>query len=154
MVDSIEFRSTDWNSAIDLSECIIKNDERAISLPDTLYSEMINFAKDQDDSSEMITIVEGNEDGNIYIIDFTRDPHNYGVFIAFKNGFRHIYLTTGISATDYLIELIYKRALRTNDIKTTGNLYKSASAVSDYLDADIRYPDVGIVRTRVEEDVE
>jgi hypothetical protein len=151
MVDSIEFRSTDWESIMDLSETIIESDERMISLPDDLYSEMVTFAENQEDSSDMITIIEGNKHEDIYVVDFTQDPHNHGVFIIFERTFRHVYLTTGIAANQYLIELFYKGAV---NVKTAGRLYTSASAVSSYIDADIQYPDIGKVRTRCERDLE
>jgi hypothetical protein len=137
---------------MDLSCTIIQNDERVISMPESLYSEMISFAEKQDDSNEMITIIKGNEYGDIYIVDFVAEPHNYGVFIAFGGDLKQIYLTTGISATQYLIELKYKGAI--SQIRTTGTLFLYAVAVSDYIDADIVYPDIDMIRTRVEQDLE
>lgn len=151
MVDSIEFRSIDWDDVIELTGAIIQNDEQAIELPMSFYWGMVRFAESQEENNSMITILDGNEKSDIYIVDFPSDPHNYGVFIGYESTQPQFYLTTGIAATKYLIELCYKGAI---NAKSAGRLLVQAQGASAYIDADIEYPDIGAVRTRMKQDLE
>lgn len=154
MADSIQFTSSDSDSVIGLTKSITWNDDRFVELPETFCPDIRTFAENQEDSNEMITIIEADEYTDIYIVDFCEDPHNHSVIIAFDDDMRHVYLATGISATEYLIELNYKRPDGRIIYKTTGRLYQHVYGVINYIDADIEYPETGKVSTRVEKDLE
>lgn len=153
MVDSIEFRSGDFDSITRLVNAVLSEDERAIEIPNSAHSELRGFfdrmLNSQSENKKYVLSLSTSENDTIYILNFiTANLDNYGVFVFFEEPIEGVYLTTGGSAIDFVIESIYK--LPNLSREGESEIYSRAVGAATYLEADMEYPDAGVKIERAE----
>lgn len=157
MVDSIEFRSGDYETVTGLAGDIMSEDERAIEVPSSarkaihgFFRKMMNSVED----GEQFVLSLGKEEGDtVYIVNLsTADYEDYGTFVYFDDHMKGIYFTTGGSAIDLVIELQFK--LSGMRMEGKSRIYSRATGASDYIEADMEFPDTGFKSTRTQVDLD
>lgn len=156
MVDSVEFRSGEFEKAAELGSKIMAEDDRAISIPQSAHTELtgsfdklLNYSHDS--AKHVLSLNTGQED-TIYILSHnTIHFENYGTFVFFEEPIHGIYFTTGGSAIDLVIELIFK--LTGLHHEGESEIYTLAAGAADYIHADIEYPDIGMKEERTEVEI-
>lgn len=157
-VDEIEFRSGQYDTLTRLAIDILEHDERAMELPGGAYSSFSYFfdqlSKSNEFSDRYTLSLKKDEEDTVQILCFNQDPMVLGTFIFFEDegDFRHIYLTTGSSAIDLLVEFEMKNIV--HHVEGSSWLYSRAKGGAAYITADMVYPDTGFKVKRFEKEIE
>lgn len=155
MVDSIEFRTGEFDTVGELSQAVLSNDERAIEVPSTAHTEMKGFLQKMLDSEgwgDEYVLSLGRENPAYFLVLNTELFEHYGTFVFFDEPMDGVYFTTGSSAINLVVEILMK--FEGIKIEGSSSIASRAKGAVDYMEADMVFPDSGFKVERTQKELE